>query len=338
MRSLLNIERTGALHTPYQPNSCKQPFSARTLLWLAIVTCTLLPATGSASGIAVISHLDIAPYRTAIAAFRQQVDLPVTEYLLTTESRATLRKRVAAQHPELIFVLGTPALKFTRTLKQRAPTVMAFVLHPEPLQSNEAGIAMTINPTLQLQTLLTITPNIHTIGAIYNPKKSASFIAQIKKATDKQHLRLLSRAVTTHSAAAEADREIVPQVDALWIIPDTTSLTKTLFQQVVRLALKNSIPIIGLAAKHVRAGCLFAVTFDNRAVGEQAGRLAHRLLHEDELDSRQVAQLEPLQRSRLSINTQAADLLGIEIPQRVLREADQLYPSSSRSYNKRINR
>jgi len=296
------------------------------LLWFTLAAFCLLPSIASADGIAVISHVDIAPYRAAIDGFRQQVNLSITRYVLDNDSNDTVREAIAAQQPELIFVLGKPALKFARTLQRPPAIVLAFVLHPEPLSANEYGVAMTTSPSLQLKTLLTIIPNIQTIGAIYNPEKSSALIKKIKQATDSNHIQLLNIPVATHAEAAQSAKQMASQVDAIWIIPDTTTLTATLFHQEVRFSWQYGIPLIGLAAKHVRKGCLFALSFNNRSVGEQAGRLAERIIQKHLHGKQMPSILEPLETNKLFINTRAADILGIKIPPRIMQQADQIYP------------
>jgi len=296
------------------------------LLWFAVATSCLLPTLAAADGIAVISHVDIAPYREAIDGFQQQVRLPMTKYLLNKHDNTTVRNAIRAQQPNLIFVLGSPALRFARSLQQATPIVLVFVLHPDPLRTNEAGVAMTVSPALQLKTLLALAPNIQTIGTIYNPKKSASLIRQIKKETAAHHLRLLSDPISTHAEAAQSVQRITSEVDAIWIMPDTTALTTTLFQQVIRLAWKHAIPVIGLAPKHVRKGCLFALSFDNRAVGAQAGHLAYHILHHHAHHKLTPPQLEPLQTNKLSLNTQTAKILGLHIPPQIMQQASRIYP------------
>ncbi|MDX8413323.1 MAG: ABC transporter substrate binding protein [Mariprofundales bacterium] len=295
-----------------------------------MLTSCLLPALAAADGIAVISHVDIAPYRAAIDGFQQQVHLPMTRYLLNKSDNTTVRDTIHAQQPDLIFVLGRPALKFARTLQQATPIVLVFVLHPEPLRTNEAGVAMTVAPALQLKTLLALSPNIQTIGTTYNPKKSASLITQIKKETAAHNIQLLSDPISTHAEAAQSVQRITSKVDAIWIMPDTTALTTTLFQQMIRLSWQHAIPVIGLAPKHVRKGCLFALSFDNRAVGTQAGHLANHILHHHAHHKRTPPQLEPLQTNRLSLNTQTAKILGLHIPPQIMKQASRIYPVHAR--------
>jgi len=297
------------------------------LLWFSIVLGILLPDRAIADGIAVISHADIAPYRAAIDGFHQQINLPMEEYHLGKEADDTLRAAINQQRPDLIFVLGKSALRFARTMQREIPTVVTFVLHPGILHANESGIAMTIPPKLQLKTLLAMTAAIKTIGAVYDPSKSSDFLAQIQRAADKQNIQLMTIPVTTHSAAAQATNTLMPQVDAMWIIPDTTVLTPTIFRQMVRLSWQYATPLIGLAPKHVRAGCLFALSFDSNAVGKQAARLAQRILHATALPKTEAPKLESPETNRLSINIRTVAKLGIVINPRILRQADQTYPA-----------
>jgi len=299
------------------------------LLWLSACWLLFAPAL-HAAGIAVISHANITPYRIAIEGFRAQIGLPLREYHLgvKNEHLDDVKQAIAAQKPELIFALGTSALSVSREINHGIPVIFAFVLHPENVhmpdfktQHRESGIAMSIAAKKQFKTLLEIVPGIKNIGVVYDPDKSIALIQEARLAAKALNLNLVAMAVPNQNKAAQEIAETFAKVGAMWMVPDTTVLTSITLRQMIRLSLTHSVALIGLAPKYVRAGSLFSLSFDSRAIGIQAARMAVRMLK-----GRQLPELVSPDATKLAINRLTARRMGLKIPTRLLKSAAHIYP------------
>ncbi|MDQ6954872.1 MAG: ABC transporter substrate binding protein [Mariprofundaceae bacterium] len=299
------------------------------LFCLTVCFILLVPGSLRAAGIAVLAHADITPYRMAIAAFREQLNLPVHEYYLgaNNEFQAKVKTRILQQEPELIFALGKSALNFSRKMNSSVPVVFSFVLYPKGkyMQQREAGIAMSIAAEQQFKMLLDVAPEMHNVGVVYNPNKSGDIIRQAKYAALKLGITLVAMPASNQQEAAHAIADLMPDIDAMWMIPDTTVLTSTTFKQMMRLSLVHAVALIGLAPKHVRAGSLFCLSFDNHALGLQAGHMAKRMLQ-----GKKLPKLVSPDVVRLVINHQAANRLGLHLPTLLLEKAAHVYPEKNR--------
>jgi len=299
------------------------------LLSIGLATCFIVFASGSsyASQIMAISNVNIPPYQEAIEGLRTQVGLPVREYYLGTknENAAEVRKAVDNQNPDLIFALGTQALRFSRELKRSTPVVTAFVLHPEDEKGkiHESGVSMVISPYRQLQYLLKVVSGMRKVGVVYDPNKSKFLIRQYQSAAKRLGVKLLARQANSTSETSLAIDELMQEVDAFWLVPDTTTLNRNSFRQLLELSLKRNVPLLGFAAKHARAGALLALGFDNRKVGAQVGKIAHRILKAGG-HGRETEFLSP-DHVTLSINKRTAEIMGLNIPESFYRLADEIY-------------
>jgi len=299
-----------------------------------ISLCCLLFASGSvhAAGIAVISHAGIAPYRAAIEGFRSQLGLPLREYHpgRRNEHLDAIKQAIAVQQPDLILALGKSALAISREINHGVPVVFAFVLHPEqgrlgnhPVPHSESGIAMSIPAKEQFRTLLKFVPDIKNIGVVYDPNKSARLVQEASLAAKQLNLHLVAVTALDHKQAAKAIASTFTKVSAMWMVPDTTVLTSTTFRQMVRLSLTSSVALIGLAPKYVRAGSLFALSFDSKALGVQAGQMAKRILK-----GRKLPALVAPDAIKLVVNRQTAKRLGLTMSASLLKGVAHSYPDS----------
>ncbi len=299
------------------------------LLFICLSACFIVfaPDTSHAAGIAVISNVDIAPYREAIKGFREQVRLPIREYHLgaKNENLDEVRRAVYEQHPELIFTLGKQALYFSREFARSAPVVFIFVLHPEDENGEvqESGISMIISPVRQLASLLKLVPGVKNVGLVYDPGKSNFLIRQYQLAARKMGVNLLSRKVNNAGEASIAVNDLMQRVDAFWMMPDTTIMSSANFRQMLALSLQYNVPLLGFASKQVRAGALLGLGFENEEVGMQAGKIALRILRSRSHEGFSLF-LFP-DHANLYINKKTAEFMGLDVPESLYQQAAKIY-------------
>ena len=108
-------------------------------------------------------------------------------------------------------------------------------------------------------------------------------------------------------------------IDALWIVPDETTLSQAVVQQMLLFSYRRRLPLLGLSDRHAQMGALFSLSFaSGEDIGRQAGELAQAIL-----TGRPVADV-PYTSARklfLTVNLKAAQKLGLAIPPAMLTRA-----------------
>lgn len=276
-----------------------------------------------AGGVAVLGDQRLAPYQEAVEGFAETAALPHRQYVLAEYSPAALEKTLRAERPAGVFALGREALNFARKL-DLAPIVHAFVLHPGPPAEGsppETGIAMHAPVRAQLAALTRVSDRVKIVGVVYDPARSESLLEEARMEAGQLGLSLAEARVTNPGEAIAAWGELAPRVQALWMVPDLTTVTPAIFQYLLELSFRDRLPLLSFSSKYVRAGALLAVSFDSRAVGRQAGRLTGRLLAGEALPA-----IFPPDEPRLSVNVKTARTLGVSLPPALLEEAAERYP------------
>jgi putative ABC transport system substrate-binding protein len=117
-------------------------------------------------------------------------------------------------------------------------------------------------------------------------------------------------------------RAIIPKIQALWLVPDSTVLTEDSLKFVMDTTLDSNVPVVGFSSELVRSGALVGLSVRYEDVGRQAGALARKILSEQ---GRPVTITFPPERLRLALNLKTARFLGIVIPPEVVSHADEVY-------------
>ena len=118
-------------------------------------------------------------------------------------------------------------------------------------------------------------------------------------------------------------KNIVNKIDALWIVPDGTVVTKESLEIILNMSLKHRLPVFCTSSAIAKAGALVSISPDYRHTGLQAAQLAHTLLNNPTIISLGVKQPDKL---KITVNTQTARILRIDISPLRSRPDVVLYP------------
>lgn len=299
------------------------------VLWLLLAMAPLFSyAAGSyAADAAVIKSMDIQPYNEALEGFKAVVQASVREYSIEdSDSRDAVAARLKRREPDLIFALGTEALRLAKGELKDLPVVFAFVLTPGDVAGKNrgaiTGVSMNIQPLEQFKALLRILPEARRIVVIYDPAKTQRLISEGMEDARGLGLSLRTYGVKTKPEAINTLSRMKGNVDAIWMVPDATVLTPEFLEQLLLFSVGNRVPVIGVSDKHVKNGALFALSFDYEDIGRQAGEIANSILREGDIEG---IPIRKPRRSRLSLNLNTAGKMGITVPKTVIKTADRVY-------------
>lgn len=299
-------------------------------LWtkfLAVILISLIwPVLCYSKEIVSIKSMDILPYREAVKGFRETVDARVSEYVVGEDDDNLVFLISRSQKADLVFTLGSDALRLARNEIRGVPVVYTFVLNPEsvigPERTNITGIDMSIPPEDQFNALLKFVPSVNRIGVIYDPARSEADIRVAEAAARKLGLNLITRKVNSGAESINAITQLEGKVDALWMFPDTTAVTPESVEYMLLFSFRNRIPLIGISEKYVKNGALFALTFDSEDMGRQAGEIATKILGGESAGDIPVPKPRKF---KLSINMNTAEKLGLKVPDKIIGRAARVF-------------
>lgn len=230
---------------------------------------------------------------------------------------------IEEHNPRAILGIGVKATKFAQEMVTHVPLVYAMVFNPFELDlvtPRSVGVAMIASPEAQIGAMQEVIPGLKRIGVIYDEAKSWRFIEEGRAAAAKRGITLVEKTVSSSQEISNALKKIIPEINCLWLLPDTTVVSRETFHYLLNVTLQHNIPIFSFSEGFVKSGAFAALAPDYTAVGKESARVLHRLV-------RGNAPEKPLAYppGDLCINLHTAEALKLEIPDHVRKKAKQLY-------------
>lgn len=294
---------------------------------VGIISLALSATWSQAAGLSIIFSSDIAPYRQAFDGFKDSVRegkgvLLNGEHILGKEEGEKIVERIATERPQLVFAVGSEAAKLAKEKLRNIPVVFAMVLNPQHLmEQNVAGVSLEIPVRTKLEKIRRILPDARRIGVIYSQASAAQYRETVQ-ACRALGLQAVGSEVKSGKELPDAFGKIVRQVDLFLMLPDTKVFFPKSIEYLLVEALKNKVPVIGLAASYTRAGALISFEADYREVGRQAGEMALQII-----EGAKPVSMEPSKPRTIksSVNLAVVERLGIRIDPQLIREASDVF-------------
>jgi putative ABC transport system substrate-binding protein len=287
--------------------------------------------------VAVVESRRLRAYDLALDGFKEVMarrgyNAQFVRHMMNTDLRTTdeLKAAVDQSGAAVILALGTDAAKLVKEANTDVPTVFSMV--SEPGQSGllnagnngspMTGVCLDVPVETQFSSLLEVVPRARKIGVIYNPDESQFIVDAARSAANRMNLGLVTYPVHSEAEVPEALTELRPRIDALWLVSDRMVLTTQSLQYVFLFTFQTNLPLMGLSEHFVKMGALCAVGPDYRDIGMQSGEFATQIL-----GGRNPEEL-PMAAPRkvlLSLNLRTAEIIGIRIPEGVVRDASSIY-------------
>lgn len=219
----------------------------------------------------------------------------------------------------MVLILRKEALSRVKGITH-IPVVYCMVLNPESIissgQKNFSGVSMRISAEKQIAIFQKVMPSVKTIGLLFDPEKTGPFIKKAQRAAEKRGLELITGQIThpTQLPSVIAIKNMKSTIDAFWMWPDTSVICSETVEFLLLFSLENKIPILSFSDKYVEMGAFMSLNIDAGKLGEQAARMANKILLGKDVKGISAVKAGEIQ---LSINLKAAENLGIKFSHRI---------------------
>ena len=242
----------------------------------------------------------------------------------------SIAQNFASSDLDLVLAVATPAAQAAAQAITDKPVLFTAVtdaVEAGLVQSNEApGGNVTgtsdLNPVAdQLQLVKDVKPDAKTVGIVYSSGEVNSQVQVdlAKEAAQGMGLEIKEATIANSSELGQAV-DSLGKVDAYYVPTDNNVVSAV--TTMVQAAEKNQALLVGSEAGQVEQGAAITRGIDYTKLGEQTGKMALKILQ----DGAKPADL-PVETSdtlELVVNPAAAKKQGVEIPQKLVDEADKV--------------
>lgn len=242
----------------------------------------------------------------------------------------SIAQKLAGDNLDLVLAVATPSAQAAAQHIVDIPVLFTAVtdaVEGQLVDSNEApGANITGTSDIapieeQLALVKELVPDAEKIGIVYASGEVNSQVqvdAAIEAAADLD-LEIVTRTVTTGQDIQQAATAL-GDVDAFYVPTDNMIVAN--LAALVLVAEDNQIPVIGAEEGTVRDGAVLTLGIDYELLGYQTGLMALKVL-QDGADTATMP-VETASEFAYVVNEDAAERMGVTIPQEILDKADKV--------------
>jgi len=298
---------------------------ARATAYVLVLAAAVTASPAHAANVAVIKSKDVSQYNQTLDGFKARFagKGELKEFNLEAVGEGAIPTEVGAINPVAIFAIGPAAAKVARTAFPNVPLVYAVVPNPEGIGlrgQNVTGVAMSVHPRKHFA-LFKQLGAIKRVGVIYNPQKSQDYVDEGMKAAESQGIQLVSKKANGEQDVPNLSREMIDQIDAFWLIPDSTVVSRNSYKFILQSTLEKGIPLLVFSSELVKAGALIGLSPDFGDAGDKAAALLEKIVGGAKAETLAVSYPD----GRLELNDQIAEKMHIKLPGDLLARRGKIY-------------
>ena len=313
----------------------------RQCIFLAIATVVLCPNAAFSQfkkpRIAVFTSDSLVSTTRALSGAQKIIsqnypDAVFDEYFLTRapNTDTAVINGCRRNGTNIILTIGTSATQFAKENFSDIPIVFSGVLYPalsgfieSPTHpgGNITGASLDIPLDVQFSYFKQIVPDLKRIGVLYT-ESTAPLIPSAKVIAQQLGLTLVPRLVKEPKEVPYALDSLAEVTQGLWSVADPVLFDAQSTRYILKTTLRKMIPFMGFSRHVVESGALFALDYDHKAIGFQAGQIINELIGGKDFSELKVTSTDVIY---FHFNEKTAKHIKVVIPRDLVAIAKEVY-------------
>ena len=252
---------------------CGHTAAAQTVVFLATDTLTA-------------SKRAVTGARSAIKEVRESAVFHNLQLSLDSPDLKTQLDQVRTLKPDIIITVGSTATQLARDNFPQTPIIFSAVKYPvlsgfvESIDrpgGHITGASLDIPVDIQFRYFKQIIPNLKRIGVLYT-SNTAKLMAPARVVASQMGMELVAVEVSGPRDLPKALDSLAGCTQGLWSVADPNLFDPQSTKFILLNSLRQGLPFMGFSRYVVESGALFALDFDYKAIGRQAGQIAAQVL------------------------------------------------------------
>ena len=284
------------------------------ILFVVLFFSFILPRSVASAEqrIIAVQGFEIKPYEEALKGFQSVCNVETKTIVISEQEGTEITKSIRRIKPDMILAVGVDALSKVKKIKD-IPIVYLMVPNPQSVISKEeniTGVSMNIHPEKQLGLLQEVLYQVKRVGLLYDPSKTGFLVEKALYSSKKLGIKLIVKEVHNPKTVPSVLDSMKDEIDAFWMLPDTTVITPETVEYLFLFSLENKIPVLTFSDKYLDLGAMISVSIDAFDIGRQAGEMAKEILSGS--DIKNLPRVHA-QKAVLTLNLKVAKKLGIRV-------------------------
>ena len=305
------------------------------LLSLLLASCANLPDTkvtdGSAGNhiLVVNTNNAVERYHVAQVAFMNTLKESKVNIINLGEDDHpvdTLQDLLNEQNYDAIYCIGAKALGAIDYIDPETPVIFSSVLNWRRFsnQPNYYGVASEVAPEAQLTWFKYFFPETQKIGVLYS-SDNQTLINDAITTADKLSLTILAEEINSQSHLIAQAEELLPRVDALWLISDSTVLASThSVRALFEYTDQHNVPVLSYDAVFVEMGAVLSISADKPTTGRQAALMTEGILRGENTETGGQPSVKPPAGSSITLNMKRVRTYNLKLNEDALDSVNNI--------------
>jgi putative tryptophan/tyrosine transport system substrate-binding protein len=245
---------------------------------LILALATLFPSLASAYDLLVLASRRDPATEEVLKGFRGVCNTSHRMLVLSDYAEVDVVRIVREEHPRFILAVGDAALKAASRVS-RTPIIALMALgvrKQAASQPNLTGIDMFASPEQYMEVFNSL--KSRRVGVIHNPAKSGWYLRLARPAAEKAGVVLVTREVASSRDTLTQLSSLSGKVDALWMLPDTTAVSRESSEAYFHFGQSHSIPVVSFSGSYLVLGAGAVVEINRIELGHQACDMSKEIL------------------------------------------------------------
>ena len=316
-----------------------QPF-CKALFWAVLLLIGFGGGRLRASGdvhVVVLTHDSLTSTKRTLHGTekvirREHPEAVFHSFLVTNDdsSRTFIVDSLSRISPNVIVTIGSAATEFAQANFRNTPITFSSVMYPvlsgfvksmERPGENVTGASLDIPAEVQFKYFKKIVPDLRRLGVLYT-SNTAGLIADAKSVAQSLGLTLVPVLVNDVKELPEALDSLSATAQGVWSVADPNLFDPQSTRYILLNMIRKGIPFMGFSRHVVESGALFALDFDYKAIGFQAGAIASRIIRGEHPRNIPVTMADVIW---FHYNEKTADYINIRMPEELVAVAKEVY-------------
>jgi putative ABC transport system substrate-binding protein len=263
---------------------------------------------------------------------REHPDAAFHSFMVTDDPdrQVHLLDSLGKLNPTVILTVGSAATQFACDNFKETPIVFSGVKYPklsgfvESLErpgGNVTGASLNIPISIQFRYFSEVVPGLKSIGVLYT-SKTASLVTQAKVVAKSAGLKLIAIEVNDAKELPQALDSLAASADGMWAVADPNLFDPRSTRYILLNTIRKGMPFMGFSRHIVESGALFALDFDYKAIGFQAGAAVNRVIAGKSPGKIPVTQADIIW---FHYNEKTAKHINLTVPDELVAIAKEVY-------------